>query len=489
MRASRFNWFFLFSSVSLLAAFALLAWETFRYSQSFARLPAGLRLAGVPVGGLATEEALQQILTAYAAPVELRYRDSVILLDPAVVSFQVNTTVLLPQAAQLRSNDLFWSGLWDYLWLRPVSAADVPLRATYSQERLRAFLEDVAARYDQPGSPPQADAATLGFRPGEPGYTLNIEAALVLVDKALFSAEAERRVVTLPVIEQTIVRPTFQTLGELIIANAAQYQFDGVLSLHLSDLNTGDELGLNLAGGTPITGPVAFSGMSTIKIPIMVSFFARNKGVLTDDERLLLQRSMEESQNTATDFLLKTIGRGDGFAGALAVTDDMRRLGLVNTYISGLLDVRGAVLTPLATPANSRADINLRPDPYNQTTAEDMGVLLAMIHHCTRGGGALMAAFPGAFTPEECQEMVSFLSQNQVGPIFIAGGSPGGVVAHKHGWDTVPLTNVADAALVFTPGGDYALTIFLNRAETIGYEDANRFLISLARAVYNFYNR
>jgi len=489
MRAQRFNWFFLFSGLSLLAAFALLAWETFRYSQSFTQLPAGLKLAGVPVGGLTTEAALQQILTTYAAPVELRYRDSIILLDPAVVSFQVNTTVLLPQAAQLRSNDVFWTGLWDYLWLRPSVAMEAPLRATYSQERLRAFLADVAARYDRPGSPPRADASTLGFQPGEPGYTLNLEAAVALVDKALFSAQAERRIVTLPVVEQTIIRPTLQTLGELIIANTAQHQFDGVLSLHLSDLGSGDELGLTLSAGAPITGPVAFSGMSTIKIPIMVSFFARNTGMLTDDERLLLQRSMEESQNTATDFLLKTIGRGDGFAGALAVTDDMRRLGLVNTYISGLLDVRGAVLRPFATPANSRTDLDLRPDPYNQTTAEDMGLLLAMIHHCTRGGGALIAAFPGAFTPEECQEMVGFLSQNQVGPIFIAGGSPGGVVAHKHGWDTVPLTNVADAALVFTPGGDYALSIFLNRAETIGYEDANRFLISLARAVYNFYNK
>jgi beta-lactamase class A len=489
MRAPRFNWFFLFSGFSLIAAFALLTWETFRYSQSFTQLPVGLRLAGVPVGGLTTEAALQQIATTYAAPVELRYRDSSILLDPAFVSFQVNTTVLLPQAAQLRSNDVFWSGLWDYLWLRPASAEDVPLRATYSQERLRAFLADVAARYDQPGSPPQADASALGFQPGEPGYTLNLEAAVDLVDKALFAAEAERRIVTLPVVEQTIIRPNFETLNELIEANAAQYQFNGVLSLFLSDLEVGDELNLTLSNNQPITGPVAFSGLSTIKIPIMASFFARNQGALTDDERLLLQRSMEESQNTATDLLLRTIGRGDGFAGALAVTDDMRRLGLENTYISGLLDVRGAVLTPFATLANSRGDINLNPDPYNQTTAEEMGLLLAMIHHCTRGGGALIAAFPGAFTPEECQEMVSFLSQNQVGPIFIAGGSPGGVVAHKHGWDTVPLTNVADAALVFTPGGDYALTIFLNQAETIGYEDANRLLISMARAVYNFYNK
>jgi beta-lactamase class A len=261
-----------------------------------------------------------------------------------------------------------------------------------------------------------------------------------------------------------------------------------VLSVYLYNLDTGDELSLTLSNGEPITGPVAFSGMSTIKIPIMASFFTRNTGELDEGETLLLQRSIEESGNTATDLLLKTIGRGDGLDGTLRATDDMRRLGLTNTYISGLLDVQGRVLTPFATQANTRTDVTLQPDPYNQTTAEDMGVLLVMMYQCSQGGGALLAAFPGQVTAEECQKMLQFLTQNQVGPIFITGGSPGGVVAHKHGWDTVPLTNVGDAALVFTPGGDYVLTIYVHRRDTIGFEDANRLVISLARAVYNFFN-
>jgi beta-lactamase class A len=209
---------------------------------------------------------------------------------------------------------------------------------------------------------------------------------------------------------------------------------------------------------------------------------------MTEDENLLLQRSLDESQNTATDLLLKTIGRGDGLEGTLHVTDDMRRLGLSNTYISGLLDVVGSVLTPFATPANTRADLNLRPDPYNQTVPEEMGALLVMVHQCTEGGGPLMIAFPGQFTPEECQKMIQFLTENQVGPIFISGGTPGGVVAHKHGWDSAPLTNMADAALVFTPGGDYAMTIYVHREAAMIFDDANRMIISMARAVYNYYN-
>jgi hypothetical protein len=221
----------------------------------------------------------------------------------------------------------------------------------------------------------------------------------------------------------------------------------------------------------------------------MVSFFARHDGPLTAELQLLLERSIDASQNAATDELLRVIGGGDGFEGTRQVTADMQRLGLENTYISGLLDTFGAVLLPIPTPANSRSDLNTGPDPYNQTTAEDMGTMMVMIYQCSNGGGALFAAFPGRLTREECRLMIDYLSDNLVGPIFISGGSsPDGVVAHKHGWDALPLTNVADTALVFTPTGTYALTIYVHRNDTMLYEDANRFIISISRAVYNYFN-
>jgi hypothetical protein len=118
-----------------------------------------------------------------------------------------------------------------------------------------------------------------------------------------------------------------------------------------------------------------------------------------------------------------------------------------------------------------------------------MGTLMVMIYQCSRGGGALMAAFPGEFMPEECRTMIDLLTRNEVGPIFITGGSlPNGVVAHKHGWDRVPLNNVGDSAIVFTPGGDYAMTLYAHHPETMGFEEANRMIISISTAVYNYFN-
>jgi len=485
-RRGSFGWPSLFSGLSLLGAIVYFVVELVIYSRSFVVMPAGLSLGEVPVGGLTESAALEQLVTAYNAPIELRYLDQVILLEPAVVSFQVNTSVMLPEANQFRTNASFWNGFWGFLWLQPGQVRNVPLRATHSPERLHAFLEDVAARYDRPGSPPRADVGTLGFVPGEPGHTLDVDAAMSVIDASLRSPAS--RTVELPVSAQTVVHPSLDTLADLIRADVDLYQFNGLFSLYLSDLKSGRELVVNLSNGQPAPGPVAFSAMSTIKIPIMVSFFAQNEEVLTDDESLLLQRSIDESQNTATDLLLKTVGRGDGFDGPRQVTTIMRTLGLVNTGISGLLDVAGAVLAPLQTPANSRTDLTTQPDPYNQTTTEEMGALLVMIYQCSQGGGALMAAFPDQFTPQECQTMIDLLTKNEVGPIFISGGSPGGVVAHKHGWDRLPLNNVADAALVFTPSGQYALTIYLHREDTMLFDEANRLIISVARAIYNFFN-
>jgi beta-lactamase class A len=484
---NRINWLAIFSGVCLLAAIVLLVIEMVFYSRSFSTLPPGLSLANVPVGGLSEQQALQQLLLVYRSPVQLHYGDQVILLDPAAVNFTVDTNQMLPQVNQFRTNEGFWGGFWAYLWLQPGQSNNIPLQASYSQARLRAYLQDVAQRYDRPGSPPQADASKLGFQAGAPGHALDVEAAVSAVDGKLKSPND--RSVVLPVNEQTAIRPGFDTLGQLIRQDVSLFQFSGVFSLFLADMSTGKELEINLDNLQPVDGPIAYSGMSTIKIPIMVSFFGKVNGSLNDEENLLLKRSIDESANSSTDLILKSVGKGDGFAGTRQVTADMQRLGLPNTYISGLLDVLGAVLLPIATPANTRTDLNTQPDPYNQTTAEDMGVLLEAVYQCSQGGGTLMAAFPGRYTPEKCRQMIDFLTGNLVGPIFITGGStPSGVVAHKHGWDRLPLNNVADAAIVFTPGGTYILTVYVHRDDTMAFDDANRLIISVARAVYNFFN-
>ncbi len=487
MQRLRISWLGLLALLCLIGAGIFLSLQLIQYSRSFEQLPSGLSLGGVPVGGLTETEARQQVVSVYNSDVELRYRDAVIVLKPAAVNFEVNVDAMLPQVVSLRGTDTFWIGLWDYLWLRPFIARDVELNATYSQASLRRFLDDVAARYDQPGNAPEPDPEKLGFRPGAPGQALNVEPALELIDVALRSPRGEDRVINLPLVEQTQVNPSFGTLRELLVEDTKLWGFSGVISLYLADLQNGDELAFTLRGADVVTGPVAFSAMSTIKIPVALAYYLKSDTAPTEGIQLLLQRSLDESQNRDTDQLLRLIGDGDGYTGTRQMVAMLQTLGLENTYLSGLLDVQGAVLLPLATPANGRADINLNPDPYNQTTAVEMGALNVMIYQCSQAKGPLLLAFNGKITPAECQELLQMMTENAVGPIFISSGSGGAVVAHKHGWDSTPLTNAGDTALVFTPEGDYALTIFLHQPETILFDDANRIIGRLAQAIYNFY--
>ncbi len=140
------------------------------------------------------------------------------------------------------------------------------------------------------------------------------------------------------------------------------------------------------------------------------------------------------------------------------------------------------------TPGNQRTDINTRPDFLNQTTASEIGMLLGDIYACAGGGGSLMAVFPGEITQRECSSLINLLSQNKIGVLIEAGVPEGTRVAHKHGWTSSPLDMVSDAAIVYSPGGNYVLTIFLwNQPEMI-WEPTSRLVASLSRAVYNYFN-
>ena len=151
----------------------------------------------------------------------------------------------------------------------------------------------------------------------------------------------------------------------------------------------------------------------------MVSSF-RRMGDQSDTETMkLLSDMIDKSGNEAADWLMNRVI--DPQRAPLQVSEDMKALGLQNTFLAGYFSFGSPLLAMIQTPANQRTDINTDPDPYSQTTPSDIGMLLEDIYQCAQdGGGALPAVFPGEITQTECQAMNSYLIKNRL-PVLLTG--------------------------------------------------------------------
>jgi beta-lactamase class A len=182
--------------------------------------------------------------------------------------------------------------------------------------------------------------------------------------------------------------------------------------------------------------------------------------------REIMRLSITESDNTASDVLLRLIGGGD------EVTRRMRALGIeglrvdrsVRRFISewrGVGDVPDEWSLPAyearaaKVPAEERARAAraFEQDPRDTATPEALAALLAAIH---RGDG---------LTPALRDELVEIMRGSVTGPDRIRAGVPAGTpVAHKTG--TLDRAT-HDAGIVALPGGrgHVALVVLIKEAE------------------------
>ncbi|MEP7286795.1 MAG: serine hydrolase [Chloroflexota bacterium] len=259
---------------------------------------------------------------------------------------------------------------------------------------------------------------------------------------------------------------------------------DKVGSAFLMDLQTGERYSLNPG--------LAYSGMSLIKIPILVSLYRKVRAIPTVEQANLIGLMIICSENAASNQLLSYLGDGDIYRGADYVTATMQTLGLKDTFLVGPLtvDKPAAGPTPTLVPIQSlttTADqISTDPDRFNQTTPSDLGWLLAGIYQCALDGtGPLPAVFPDQLTMQKCRGIVRTLRADNI-PAMLRAGVPDGIqVAHKHGW----VNEVhGDAGIVSTPGGDYVLVVMLRNKKWLNYEDSFPTIAEISRMVYNTYN-
>jgi len=484
--------------LSALLVIGAIVWgmiELVNYSNTRDSLQTDLTIAGIPVGGLDQNAAQARLDSIYMSqPVTLIYGSSTIMLDPVEVGFHANSEAMLAEARSRNSRERdFWAGFWNYLWRRPVAAMTIPLDADYSESDLRKYLENLAARYDAKAGQAGYDPITLTFRSGSAGQQLDIDRAVQMVAWSLFQPEPANRRVVLPMVnvaaQEHNMASLQQAIQDLIQRQGFADNPDRLASVYVQNLATGEEIG--------ILADVAHSGVSTIKIPIMVNLF-RARLLMDADTAFLLTASILCSENSASNLLMQVVGEGSDARAMLAdgldqVSCTAQTLGAQHTYISGPLDIGDPAAlfeAPVCRPANpANTSYNTNPDPYSQTTAEDMGVLLSEIYDCANYSSGLMTVYPDDITQTECQQMIEVMSGNRIDRLLELGLPEGTKIAHKNGWG--PETS-ADAGIVFSPGGDYVISVYVWERDT----DNNyvptiaswELIEEISRLTYNYFN-
>ncbi len=476
--------FFLILVTVILSVFQLI-----NYSRSRASLPPGSIIAGVAVGGLERQAAADRLIKAYSIPVEVRYADAGIQIKPATVGFDLDLEVMLTAADQQRIDQPFWSGFWDYLWNRFPVPQPVPLRADISDERLQSFfIDEIVPRYDMPPSEAIPLPGSTNFAAGIAGTKLDVERAVILVKDALKSPT--NRIVNLTFGQVEPTRPSIQNLQILLQQVLDVSGFDGLTELYLLDLQTQEEISFAYQNGESLPTGIAFTAASTMKIPIMLSVFRSEPEPLPEAVGNQIQLMIERSENDPADRLMEDALEGN--LGPLQVTANLQALGFENTFLAGYFYPGAPLLRAYKTPANQREDISTFPDSYNQTTAIEMGQLLNDIYQCAnQDGGSLLAVFPGEISQSECQAMLDYLSRNRIGVLIQAGLPEATRIAHKHGWITETdglIHTISDVGIIYTPGGNFLLSIFMYHPVQLVFDSANLYFAQLATATYNYFN-
>ncbi|MBX3014359.1 MAG: serine hydrolase [Caldilineaceae bacterium] len=492
---------FLLLFIGIAALFPLYS----RYKVSAAPIPPGVYLGGLALSTVKEPAEIRRHLESiYYEPVGLYFQNKRLPLQADEVDFYVDAEQMIQEATRyLEGTPFIDIAVREALGFSQ-QRRDVPVRFTLNSEKLRAWLTDVATSYNYEPSPPRAlaprqqwndgtmsadSALPAGYvgsfeqdwswQPGEPGYTLDVEASIPQVIAA-FTAQ-EERTATLILTEKAPPAPAMAELTRALDAYTAD--FPGFAALYIQDLTSGEE--------AKVDADVAFSGMSTLKIAIVIAVMQKlDGGIQADhpvsrDVGVWIDYALGDSNNYAANQLLRWLGDGNMGAGAQRVTELMRTLGFVNTYMQSGYDV-DVRLPQIPTPGNQREDWNTNPDPNLQSTPTEMGQLLAAVYHCMQGEGILIERYADTITPDECETILFYMSHDEFQEM-LWGGLPNvkdAWILHKHGF---AYESHSDVALIWGPTGPYVISFFVYRPGWMDWATSNSRMKGVSRATWRFF--
>lgn len=490
-KSTRLGLFFLsFTMIFFAGLMFVLANQ--RFSRSCGAIPQGSTVNGFPIEGLTADQIAESLQAIVQAPIQLQYEENEIQISANQLNLTlinteiIHTSLRNSSAAQCGSN-AFFSSLFGKTKTDPIRV-DVPCGA--DQALIRDWLErEISPRYDTLPIAAQPNTLGIGFYKAVDGKKMDIDDAVEKVAAAFCSTDERNAVLNVETVEAEA--PHIENLVLQIRSVIDQYQDSGQLTeVVLIDPKTGNSFDLARRHRNDLEPEVSFTAASTIKVPVMISSFIRMDSEPDPFTIRQLELMITESKNDQTDWMMETYVGGN--LAPITVTDDMRTLGLENTFLSGYFYLGAPLLRDVETPANQRTDIDLKPDRYNQTTAADMATLMKGLYDCDKdGSGLLTETFPGKITQQECHTMVNLLKNNKL-PLLISAGIPELVpIAHKHGWIEESdglLRTMSNIAIVYSPGGEYIISIFTWHPSNLIFDKGNRLFSMISTAVYDYFN-
>lgn len=472
-----------------------------------APIPPGVHLAGLDLSGLKDAEEIRAHLEQiYHEPVAVYFAGQRLWLEPDAVDFHLDVDHMMWEASQFLDGGAFIDIAVREAVRLPQRERNIQPRYTLDHAKLRAWLEGVAEQYnttpqlarvvppsekwaageiaavDLPQDVPEgfvgAYTRNWQWSEGSPGYTLDIEASIPAVAEGL--TRLENRAIQLVVAETPPPPPSMADLEKALDSYLSN--FPGFAAVYVQDLVTGQELNVD--------ADVSFSGMSTLKIGIVSAAMRKLNGMEEDDPVAYevgqwMDFALGESNNYAANLLLRWLGDGDTTAGTRVFTDFARQLGFENTYMQSGYDTQ-TQLAQIPTPGNQRDDWNTNPDSNLQSTAADMGRLLAAIYRCSQGEGPFIEQFNGEITPEECDYILFYMSHDHFQEMLWSGlPRPNDTwIVHKHGF---AFESHSDVALVWGPTGPYVVSLFLYRSGWMDWDISNSTMKDVSRITWDFF--
>lgn len=457
-----------------------------RYKSQSAVFPVRSTIAGLPVDGLDASAAEARLTEFYSLPLDLEIEGATIAAAPADLGFTFDPAALVQISLDQIGNGGFWASLWKKT---QSSSVTVPLEARVDQAKLRAYLEkEIAPRYAQPGSPITPIPFTTNFDLNSSGNRLDIDQAVTDITAALLSPDVHQ--VSLQVTAETGTESSWSTLEAFLQHNINLTEFDGLGEVYLESMGDGQSLHFAVWNGETVTPDIAFTAASTIKIPIMISVLRRLEEPIPDAVVGLMEEMIIESENAAADTLMQYYL--DEVRGPLIVTEDMEALGLENTFLAGYFYFDAPLLQLFDTPANTRTDINLDPDLFNQMTPAELGKLMSGIYHCAAdGSGLLTETFPGEITSSECQLIIDLMEEPKPLQFMDTTLPPEATLADKYGYVTELdglLHSITDVGIVYTPSSDFVLSVSIYHPDWLYANEGQRVIGRMSQTVYNFFN-